>query len=1151
MTFTRATWHCAPGLLLMAVALGPPLHAQAADALAPAATYPTNSTTVPALDPADPQAQLAEAIRLFQLGRYDEAAPFAQRALKLAEALLPPDDPRLADLVTTLGVVDRAAGRLDAAQALFERALAIREKALGPEDTQTAVALNNLGALALARNDAARAQPLLERALRIREKALGPDSPAVATGLTNLASAFDQLGRPHDALPLHARALAIREKNFGPDDPQTATALNNLAETTGELGRYREALRLQQRALAIREKVLGPEHPDTAVSVSNIAVLLETLGRLDEALALQRRALGSNERLLGPEHPATAITLSNLASVYATIGRFEEAQPLLERALNINTKAFGPQSVPVATTTGRLATLALQQGEYARALPLAQRAVAMREQLLGPDHPDTAIAINNLAEIYAGMGEYGQAVTLHRRAQAIRERALGPDHPEVASGLNNLAALYKALGQYPLAKPLLQRALAIREKRLGPNNPDTALSLNNLAQLYVAEGHPELALPLARRGLAIAERALGPDHPDTATALGNLAGILEDLKQLRTALPLQQRSLAIREAAFGPLHANVAISLNNLAALYETLGESRRALPLYNRAYAILEPATNRVALAAVASRLGRYYNVHHEPDLAIFYLKQAVNSTQLLRGSAATLEAEAQRSLAHRVESRYRLLATLLVQRGRLAEAEEILALLKLQERRELVRGDAQDGSPGAPATLTPAERELAARLSANAESLATKYAELEALDQQGDQGADAQRRRSQLSEHIQADGEALDALLKESVATLATASAQGAFASAVMDRDAIANQLATLNERSGAHAAAVYFVPGERSTTFLVVTAQGAVGVSGGVGEAELNHLAGAMRQAIQARSTDYRSSAGKLYAALITPIVPTLKAAHVDTLMLYLVGSLRYVPVAALYDGTAHRHLIEQYALAAYAVANLGASLAEPPIAHWVAAGVGVSREFGEFPALTAVPGELASIVQTSEDAANSGVLPGQRFLNDAFTRDSLHTLARRRSPFSVLHVATHFKLVPGREGDSQLLLGDGDLLSMQQLRSDSQLVLGTYDLVTLSACNTSMGSDAGAGSEFEGLATTLLRKGARAVIASLWEVQDTGTAHLMRAFYAARGADRQRSKAAALRQAQVALLSGSVADETGKLDFRHPYYWASFILMGNWL
>jgi CHAT domain-containing protein len=270
-----------------------------------------------------------------------------------------------------------------------------------------------------------------------------------------------------------------------------------------------------------------------------------------------------------------------------------------------------------------------------------------------------------------------------------------------------------------------------------------------------------------------------------------------------------------------------------------------------------------------------------------------------------------------------------------------------------------------------------------------------------------------------------------------------------------------------------------------------------------------------------------------------------------MLYLVGALRYVPVAALYDPIAHRHLIEQYALAVYTVGGLRDALTEPPVGAWSAAGVGVSRALGEFAALTAVPGELLSVVHAAQDTGTGGVLPGERFLDEAFNREELHALGRRKPPFAVLHVATHFKLVAGREDESQLLLGDGDLLSMHELRSDATLRFGSYDLVTLSACNTSTGSGEHAGAEFEGLATTLLKKGARAVIATLWEVQDTATARLMHAFYASRGAQRQRSKAEALRQAQLALLSGTERDESGKLDFRHPYYWAPFILMGNWL
>ncbi len=1061
-----------------------------------------------------------------------------------------PEDPLVADFVTLLGVIDKAAGHFDTALQEFQRALALREKALGPNAPETATSLNNLAATLLAKDDPRGALPLLQRALAIREKSLGPESAPVSSTLSNIGSTLDALGRPQEALPFHARALAIREKVYGPEDVQTATTLNNLAENTGALGRYREALALHQRALAIREKVLGPDHPDTAVSINNIAALLESIGRLDEALTLQQRALDSNEKMLGPTHPATARSLGNLASIQTDRGRYDEALPLLQRALAIDSANSGADSPAVATSTGRLALLYQQRGDYTQALPLAERVVALREHALGTQHPDTAIALNNLAELHAAMGEYGQAIALHRRALAIREATLGPDHPDTANGLGDLAQLYKALGQYELAEPLLKRALEIRERALGPDSADIALGLNNLAQLYVAEGQPQKALPLEQRALAIQRRALGAQHPDTATTLGNLAGVLEDLKRPREALPLQQQALAIREQVFGSRHVAVAATLDNLAELYETLGQAERALPLYLRAWQILQVERSPVTLAAVASRLGRYYELRQQPDLAIFYLKQAVNTTQQLRAGAQTLDDSLQRSYVRTVQARYRLLAQLLVKRGRLPEAEQVLAMLKSHERSELVRGDVQDGATGGELQLSPAERALSTQLAANAQRMASAYAELAKLDG-AEANADADRRREALSEQLQSDAETLDALLAQANIALRSSAGGQAFEEALGERDAIRSQLATLDDRSGGHAAAVYFVPGERVTTFMVVTAQGAIGLTGGVGEAQLNRLAAQLRTAIQQRSPDYRTPAAQLYAALLAPLNATLKRAQVDTLMLYLTGSLRYVPMAALYDAGAHRHLVEQYALAVYMVGGLRDTLTEPPNMQWTAAGVGVSQAFGEFPALTAVPAELNSVVRTSDDAAPVGVLSGERLLDAAFTRSALHALARARTPYTVLHIATHFKLVAGREDESQLLLGDGDLLSLRELRTDGTLEFRKYDLVTLSACNTSMGAAEDAGAEFEGLATTLLKKGVRAVIATLWEVQDTGTARLMHEFYESRGAQRQRSKAEALRQAQLSLLNGTVKDPDGKLDFRHPYYWAPFVLMGNWL
>jgi len=105
------------------------------------------------------------------------------------------------------------------------------------------------------------------------------------------------------------------------------------------------------------------------------------------------------------------------------------------------------------------------------------------------------------------------------------------------------------------------------------------------------------------------------------------------------------------------------------------------------------------------------------------------------------------------------------------------------------------------------------------------------------------------------------------------------------------------------------------------------------------------------------------------------------------------------------------------------------------------------------------------------------------------------------------------------------------------------------VTLSACETFIGTGELPGSEAEGLGTLLQKQGAKSVLATLWRVEDAGTARLMEAFYKARGEERLTTKTEALRQAQRALLTGE-ASAPG-VDLRHPYFWASFVLMGNWM
>jgi CHAT domain-containing protein len=261
----------------------------------------------------------------------------------------------------------------------------------------------------------------------------------------------------------------------------------------------------------------------------------------------------------------------------------------------------------------------------------------------------------------------------------------------------------------------------------------------------------------------------------------------------------------------------------------------------------------------------------------------------------------------------------------------------------------------------------------------------------------------------------------------------------------------------------------------------------------------------------------------------------------------GALRYVPLAALYDGK--QYLIERYRMSVMTLAS-NARLKDRPDKKWEAAG------FGATATLPSVASELAGIITTKP--GDGGVLAGEIKLDDQFTQKSMRQTLLKHYP--VVHIASHFNFQPGNETKSFLLLGDGGHLTLAEMKSAANL-FGGVQLLTLSACNTGVGD----GAEVEGFGTLAQRQGAKAGVASLWPVADASTAVLMREFYRIREANPTSTKLDALRQAQLGLLHAKgagpassqralvhePADPAAPHDFRHPYFWAPFFLMGNWL
>jgi CHAT domain-containing protein len=298
--------------------------------------------------------------------------------------------------------------------------------------------------------------------------------------------------------------------------------------------------------------------------------------------------------------------------------------------------------------------------------------------------------------------------------------------------------------------------------------------------------------------------------------------------------------------------------------------------------------------------------------------------------------------------------------------------------------------------------------------------------------------------------------------------------------------------------------------------------------IGEAQLTAEVRRFRMLLEKVGTrEFLGPARQLYAWIIAPLADELARAGVDTLIFVPDGSLRTIPLAALYDG--NEPLIAKYAVAV----TPGLTLVDPkPLEapqDRVVLYAGLSVSVQGFVALPNV---------TREIAAADKVQPGKILENEAFRTNTIEQQIKS-VPYSIIHIASHAEFT-GDPDRSYLLTYDGKL-TLDQL--ESAVKLGTFrqeplELLVLSACSTAAGDDRAA----LGLAGVAVKAGARAALASLWFVNDQAAAALLDKFY--EGISKEGlSKAMALRRAQLAIMA--------EPRFHHPAFWSDFLLIGDWL
>jgi CHAT domain-containing protein len=398
-----------------------------------------------------------------------------------------------------------------------------------------------------------------------------------AESLQKQATKMRDRGQYKAAEAAALEALQSRRELLGEDHFDTAVSLNVLGNVYREIGDYVRAEPLFHRALETLKKTKSEEHPEYAAALNNLALLYEEKVEFARAEPFYRRALETCARALGEEHTQYATSLHNLAQLYRFMGDVARAEPLYVRALQIFKNAGLESDELYAASTDGLSAICQERGDYIRAELLSRRALEIRKRAVGENHLYYANSLSSLGEFYGAMGDDAQAEPLYLRAQQIMERAGLEGHLAFALNLERLSAVYVNKGDFRRAEPLILRALEVRKKALGEGSGPYAVSLNNLGVLYWLMGDIDRAEPLLRKSMDTKKGALGEDHPAYADGLRNLAGFYAGMGNYVEARPLFLRALDIRRKASGKDHPEYARLLTHAARMCLRAGEYEQA----------------------------------------------------------------------------------------------------------------------------------------------------------------------------------------------------------------------------------------------------------------------------------------------------------------------------------------------------------------------------------------------------------------------------------------------------------------------------------------------------------------------------------------------------------------------------------------------
>ncbi|MEK6299738.1 MAG: CHAT domain-containing protein [Acidobacteriota bacterium] len=772
-------------------------------------------------------------------------------------------------------------------------------------------------------------------------------------------------------------------------------------------------------------------------------------------------------------------------------------------------------------------------GNYPEALDYYQRGFKLGEQ--AGDKAVAPTVLNNAGLVLSAQGNYARALESFQKSLVLSEEA--GNKPTVSRVLNNLGLVHYMQGNYAQALEYFQKGLTLKEQL--KDRSGILTGLNNIGQVHATQGNSKQALEYYQRSQVVAEE-LG-NKEGLAAILINVGEIYGSQNSYDLALKSYQRSLALAEVQ-GAKEA-IAQALSHIAGAYYSQGNHEKSLEFSQRAGAVAKQIGSPERLLNARTIEGKAHRSLNRFVEARQAFQEAIDTIETVRGQLAGNEQQQEQFFENKV-SPYQAMVELLIAQSKNSEALAYAERAKARMLLDVLRS----GRVNIAKAMTAPEQERERKFSNDLVTInnqISREASRSQLDPSGLATLKAQLQKARL------DYEAFQATLYAAHPELKVQRGQA--------QPVTVEEISALLPDAGS-ALLEYVVTDENVYLFVATRTseadQGNLDLKAYLLEIKRKDLierAGRFRKQLAARDLGFRDAARALYDLLLRPAQAQINGK--TTLVVVPDDVLWELPFQALLSAQ-NRFLLEDYAISytpsltvlremlrlrktrssSHPISLL--AMGNPALGSKAKERLKVTPRDEKLDPLPEAENEVKALAQLY-GASRSKVYVGAEAREDRLKAEA--------SKFTLLHLATHGILNDASPMYSQIVLSqddrsvteDGLLESWEIMKLDLKA-----DLVVLSACETARGR-VGAGEGVIGLTWALFVAGSPTTVVSQWKVDSASTTQLMLEFHRKLkngmiSGNKGIGTARALQQAAMKLLRGN--------EYRHPFYWAGFVVMG---